>query len=56
MSRDWSAVMIGSDEDFAGAPLLRKEFVLDEGDVRQATMYATARGVFTASINGVNVS
>jgi len=56
MSRDWSAVMIGSDEDFAGAPLLRKEFVLDDGDVRQATLYATARGVFTASINGVNVS
>ena len=28
---DWSAVMIAPDDDFDGAPLLRKEFRLDEG-------------------------
>jgi alpha-L-rhamnosidase len=53
-----SAAMIGPDADFAGAPLLRKEFALDpgHGDVVEAVLHATARGVFTASVNGVDVS
>jgi alpha-L-rhamnosidase len=58
MPREWSAVMIGPDEDFAGAPKLCKEFQLDagHGEVAEAVLHATARGVFTASINGVAVS
>ncbi len=49
--------MISPDEDFAGAPLLRGEVRLDagHGPVGKATLYATARGVFTASINGAPV-
>jgi alpha-L-rhamnosidase len=58
MSRTWSASMIGPDEDFAGAPVLRKEFQPDagHGEVVGAVLHATARGVFTASINGTPVS
>src|SRR3954447_8723848 len=50
--------MISPDEDYAGAPLLRREARLDpgHGDVAEATLHATARGVFTAWINGVPVS
>jgi len=50
--------MISPDEDFAGAPLLRGEVRLDagHGPVSRATLYATARGVFTASINGAPVA
>jgi alpha-L-rhamnosidase len=55
--RTWTARMIGPDDDFAGAPVLRKEFAVDanHGDVVAATLRATARGVFTASINAVPV-
>jgi alpha-L-rhamnosidase len=58
VAADWSATMIRPDEDFAGAPLLRKEFTLDagHGEVAEAVLHATARGVFTASINGVPVA
>jgi alpha-L-rhamnosidase len=50
--------MIGPDEDFAGAPLLRTEFEFDagHGEVADAVWHATARGVFTASVNGTPVS
>ena len=54
----WTATMISPDEDFAGAPLLRSEAPLDpgHGDVAEATLHATARGVFTAWINGSPVA
>jgi alpha-L-rhamnosidase len=57
LSPTWSATMIGPDEDFAGAPLLRTEFALDvgHGPVVAATLHATARGILTARINGVAV-
>jgi alpha-L-rhamnosidase len=50
--------MISSDEDFAGAPLMRCEARLDagHGDVAEASLSATAQGVFTAWINGSPVS
>jgi alpha-L-rhamnosidase len=50
---NWTARMISPDEDLAGAPLLRREYRLDpgHGDVRAATLFATAHGVFTAWIN-----
>src|SRR3954454_9376231 len=50
--------MTRPDEDLAGAPLLRREVRLDagHGDVAEAALLATARGVFTAWINGVPVS
>ncbi|WP_190989102.1 family 78 glycoside hydrolase catalytic domain [Pseudarthrobacter sulfonivorans] len=53
----WQAAMITPDEDFDGAPLLRKEFQLDEGHgaVANATLRATAFGVYEALINGVPV-
>jgi alpha-L-rhamnosidase len=56
--RTWSALMIAPDEDFAGAPVLRKEFALDtgHGEVVEAVLHATARGVFAASVNDVPVS
>lgn len=55
---DWSAVLISPDEDFDGAPLLRREFTLDEGhgEVVRATLHATAHGVFEAHLNGTPVS
>jgi alpha-L-rhamnosidase len=58
MSPTWSALPISPDEDFDGAPLLRCEFVLDEGHgpVARATLYATAHGVFEAYLNGRPVS
>ncbi|MBV9922135.1 MAG: family 78 glycoside hydrolase catalytic domain [Pseudonocardia sp.] len=58
MLPNWSAEMIGPDDTFAGAPLLRREFRLDTGhdEVAKATLHATARGVFTASVNGSPVS
>ncbi len=57
MPPTWTAKMIGPDEDFAGAPLLRKEFLLDpdHGEVVGAVLHATARGVFTARVDGIAV-
>jgi alpha-L-rhamnosidase len=54
----WSASMIAPDRDLAGAPLLRRELRLDDGhgDVAEAVLHATARGVFTALLNGAPVS
>lgn len=53
----WQAAMITPDEDFDGAPLLRKEFRLAEGHgaVAKATLRATAFGVYETVINGVPV-
>jgi len=58
MSLTWSALPIAPDEDFDGAPLLRTEFVLEEGHgpVARATLHATAQGVFEAYLNGNPVS
>ena len=58
MSVTWSALPIAPDEDFDGAPLLRTEFVLEEGHgpVARATLHATAQGVFEAYLNGNPVS
>ena len=55
---DWRALAVSPDEDFAGAPLLRHEFRLDEGHgaVTRATLHATAQGVFEAYLNGRPVS
>jgi alpha-L-rhamnosidase len=49
----WSAVLISPDQDFDGAPLLRREFELEDGHgpVRRATLHVTARGVFEAYVN-----
>jgi alpha-L-rhamnosidase len=49
--------MISPEQDFDGAPLLRKEFTLEEGhgDVVRATLRATAFGVYEAFINGAPV-
>jgi alpha-L-rhamnosidase len=58
MTVNWTAQMIAADDEFDGAPVLRGEFSLaaSHGAVTQATLHATARGVFTASVNGVPVS
>ena len=58
MPQSWSAMMVGPDDDFAGAPLLRREFRLDDGHgaVVEAVLHATARGVFAASLDGTPVS
>ncbi len=55
---DWSAALISPDQDFDGAPLLRREFELEpgHGDVATATLHATAHGVFEAWLNGRPVS
>jgi alpha-L-rhamnosidase len=55
---DWSAALIVPDQDFDGAPLLRREFRLEagHGDVVTATLHATAHGVFEAFLNGQAVS
>ncbi|MGO4236190.1 family 78 glycoside hydrolase catalytic domain [Pseudarthrobacter sp. YAF2] len=53
-STPWLAAMISPAQDFDGAPLLRKEFALEEGRgaVVKATLRATALGVYEAFING----
>jgi len=58
MSLTWSALPIAPNEDFDGAPLLRTEFVLEEGhgSVARATLHATAHGIFEAYLNGQPVS
>jgi alpha-L-rhamnosidase len=58
MSLTWSALPISPNEDFDGAPLLRTEFVLEEGhgSVARATLHATAHGIFEAYLNGQPVS
>ena len=55
---EWTAILISPDDDFDGAPLLRREFVLEDGHgpVRRATLHATAHGVFEAYVNGQPVS
>jgi alpha-L-rhamnosidase len=54
----WHAQMIAADEDFAGAPLLRREFALEDGHgaVTRATLTLSAQGVVEAWINGRAVS
>ena len=55
---DWAASLICPDDDYAGAPLLRREFTLDTGHGQPigATLHATAHGVFEAYVNGQRVS
>lgn len=55
---NWQARMITAVEDFNGAPLLRREFVLEEGHgaVARATLTLTALGVVEAWLNGRPVS
>ncbi|MDN4610143.1 family 78 glycoside hydrolase catalytic domain [Arthrobacter burdickii] len=50
----WSAAMIAPDEDFGGAPLLRKQFSLVEGHgaPTSAILRATSFGIYEATING----
>lgn len=54
----WHAQMIAADEDFAGAPLLRREFSLEDGHgaIARATLALTAQGVLEAWLNGRAVS
>ena len=54
----WSAAMISPDQDFDGAPLLRREFDLDRdhGPVSSAILHATAQGVLEACLNSSPVS
>ncbi|MES2093551.1 MAG: family 78 glycoside hydrolase catalytic domain [Actinomycetota bacterium] len=55
---NWQAQLIAADKDFAGAPLLRQEFRLDEGHgaVTRATLSLTAHGIVEAWLNGMRVS
>lgn len=57
MPATWRASMISPAEDFRGAPLLRKEFDLDEGSdqVLGAVLRASARGVFEAFLNAERI-
>ena len=54
----WHAQMIAADQAFDGAPLLRREFALEEGHgaVARATLTLTAQGVVEAWLNGRPVS
>ena len=58
MTHEWSSDLIAPDEDFGGAPLLRKEFALDHahGAVVGATLFVTAHGIVEPTLNGVPVS
>ena len=55
---EWSAAMISPDQDFDGAPLLRRQFDLDQdhGPVSSAILHATAQGLLEAYLNGSSVS
>ncbi|PRB43308.1 alpha-L-rhamnosidase [Arthrobacter sp. MYb23] len=54
----WHARMIAPDKEFDGAPLIRGEFILDEGhgDVESATLFLSALGVVEAWVNGQRAS
>ena len=54
----WQAQMIAADEDFDGAPLLRREFTLEPGHgaVTSASLTLTALGVVEAWLNGRPIS
>jgi alpha-L-rhamnosidase len=58
MSLTWSALPIAPNEDFDGAPLLRREFGLAEGHgpVTRARLHASAHGVFETYLNGNPIS
>ncbi len=55
---NWQARMIAADDDFAGAPLLRSEFALEQGHgaVKSASLSVTAQGIVEAWLNGSPVS
>jgi alpha-L-rhamnosidase len=57
-SGEWQAVFISAEDEEAGASsagtLLRKEFVLS-GPVRSARLYAAAKGLYQAVLNGRRV-
>ncbi|HWU47662.1 MAG TPA: family 78 glycoside hydrolase catalytic domain [Humibacter sp.] len=55
---NWNARLIAADDDFEGAPLLRREFTLHEGHgrVARATLNVTAHGIVEAWLNGRAVS
>jgi len=54
MTHEFTASMISPDDDFDGAPLLRREVTLESGhgDVASAELHATALGVFEAFLGG----
>ncbi|BCW44885.1 alpha-L-rhamnosidase [Arthrobacter sp. StoSoilB5] len=54
----WHARLVSSDVDFGGAPLLRGEFLLEEGhgEVLSATLFVSALGVVEAWVNGSRAS
>ncbi len=54
----WQARMIAADEDFDGAPLLRREFTLEagHGSITSASLTLTALGVVEAWLNGRPIS
>ena len=58
MTHQFSASMISPDDDFSGAPLLRRELRLEHGHgaVVSAHLHATALGVFEAFLGGQPVS
>jgi alpha-L-rhamnosidase len=58
MSVHWSASMISPRDDFGGAPLLRKEIVLERGHgaLRSAELHVSSLGVFEATVNGEPVA
>src|SRR5215218_1430740 len=55
---EWSAAMLSPDQDFDGAPLLRRQFDLDQdrGPISSAMLHATAQGLLEAYLNGSSVS
>ena len=50
----WSAAMISPADDFAGAPLLRTQFTLDDGHgpVTSSELMVSSLGIFEAFLNG----
>lgn len=55
---DWTASFIASDDDLGSAPILRRQFTLDEGHgaVTAATLDVSALGVVEAWLGGQRVS
>jgi alpha-L-rhamnosidase len=54
MRSEWSALMISPVDDPTGAPLLRRQFTLDDGHgpVVSAELSVSSQGVFEAYLNG----
>jgi beta-glucosidase-like glycosyl hydrolase len=52
---DWSAQLVGPEDDAVASPLLRADFRTTDAAITRARVYATGHGLFQLEINGARV-